>query len=426
MKTVIQNGRIIDPKNQLDQVGSIYISDGRIISTLDQPKGFQADQVIDASNAIVTPGFIDLYADLRQPGFEHKGTIATETMAAAANGFTHTVCPPNTLPVVDHAAAANLIKETAAHQGHTYVFPLGALTQGLKGEQLSEMHALNDAGCVGFSNSQQPVKETRTLRRCLEYAATFELPVFFIAEDASLAADGCVNQGPISTRLGLIGIPEMAETVEVAKIILLSEQVGVRVHFSQITTARSLTLIEQAKKDGLPITADVALHQLLFTEDAVNNFNSQFHVRPPLRSEADRQALNEGVRNGTIDAICSAHQPHDIAAKMAPFPETDPGMSTLDSFLPILLTLHHQEDIPLNTLIAAMTTKPASIVQQDLGHLSPGAEANITLFDLSEQWQLSEQGLHSRGKNNPFIGSNLQGRTLATLRKGKLTYQKAE
>lgn len=422
MNILIQGGRVIDPANGIDTLADVCIADGRITAVGAAPTGFHVERVIDARNRIVCPGLVDLHARLREPGFEHKGTVASETRAAARAGITTLCCPPDTHPVVDTPAAAQLIARLAREEGKARVLPLGALTQGLKGEQLAEMAALHEAGCIALSNARRPVTNTLVMRRALEYAATLNLTVFLYPEDPWLAG-GCVHEGVVGARLGLPGIPECAEVIGLARDLRLVEQSGVRAHFCQLSSAGAVELIAEARARGLPVSADVAAHQLYLTEMDVGSFNSLCHVRPPLRTQRDRDALRAGIASGAISAVCSDHQPHDADAKLAPFPATEPGASTLETLLPLVLRLADEGVLRLSDAIARVTCEPARILGHDSGTLAVGASADVCVFDPEHWWTVSEQTLTSRGKNSPFLGWEFKGRVTHTLLAGKVVYE---
>ncbi len=418
----IINGRIIDPANQLDQTSNIYISNGRIIAIGDCPQDFNADQTIDAKDHWVIPGLVDLSARLREPGLEFKADITSESIAAASAGITTLCIPPDTDPVIDEPAVVELIHRKADNAGHTNVVTLGALTAGLKGEYLSEMAALKSAGCVGLSNGRQTIQNALILRRAFEYAASQDITLFIEANDPWLSNHGCAHEGAIATRLGLSSIPVAAETAAIAHNLELIAETGVRVHFCRLSSARSIELINQAKNAGLKISADVAAHQLHLNEMDISSFNSHCHVLPPLRSQRDMEALCRGVANGTINAICSDHQPHDIDAKLAPFPSTEPGISALETLLPLTLKLVDLGKLELNRAIASLTSEPAHILGIDVGQLSINAAANICIIDPNKEWLLEEKDILSRGKNSPFLGWGFKGKVSHTLVDGDLVY----
>jgi dihydroorotase len=339
VKLSILGARVIDPSSGLDQITDIHVEACKIVALGAAPAGFTAVETINANGLVAAPGLVDLNVALREPGYSRKGSIASETRAAAAGGVTSLCCPPKTKPVLDTSAVAELILDRAREAGNTKVFPIGALSKGLDGEQLAELVALRDAGCVAFGNGLESFRNTRTLCRALEYAATFDLTVIFNSQDHDLADGGLAHEGAVASFLGLPGIPETAETVALARDLLLVEQTGVRAHFSQLTSARGVALIAQAQARGLKVTADVALYQLILTDEALIDFSSLYHVQPPLRTRADRDGLREAVKSGVISAISSHHQPHERDAKLAPFGATEPGISSVELLLPLAITL---------------------------------------------------------------------------------------
>lgn len=421
MHILIQGGRVIDPAHQFDAVTDVFVAVGRIAGLGQRPAGFKAERVIDASGHIVCPGLIDLCARLREPGLEHKATIASETRAAAAGGITTLVCPPDTDPVIDEPAVVELIRRRAKAAGHARVLTLGALTHRLRGERLAEMAALKEAGCVGVGDGGRPITNTRVLRRALEYAATFDLTVFLTPLDPELG-HGLAHEGQISTRLGLPGILAAAETGIIARDLELIRDIGVRVHFGRLSCARSVELVAQAQAEGLPVSADAAIHHLHLTENDLLGFDSECHVQPPLRSQRDRDALRAGLSNGTLGALCSDHQPHESDAKCGPLGDTEPGISGLDTLLALSLRLARDHAWPLSTLIERLSWGPARILGLANGHLGIGAPADLCIFDPDASWRLVASDLRSRGQNNPFIGWELQGRVTHTLFDGELVY----
>lgn len=422
MGIVIRGGRIIDPANRLDKVTDLYLDNGRIAAIGTAPDGFSEDEIIDAGGQIVTPGLVDLQARLREPGEKHKGSIVSETAAAAAAGITTLCCPPDTQPVIDTPAVAEQIRHRATAAGLANVLPIGALTQGLEGEQLAAMQALSSAGCVVMGNARHAIHSTLVQRRALEYAATLGLTVFINAEDPWLGADGCVHEGPISTRLGLPGIPECAEVIAVGRDLMLIEQTGIRAHFGQLSSARAVAMITEARSKGLPVSADVSAHQLFLTEMDVSDYNSLCHVRPPLRSQRDRDGLRQALGSGVISAICSDHQPHDRDAKLSPFAVTEPGISALETLLPLTLRLVDEGVMGLSDAIARLTWQPAGILGIEAGRLSVGSPADICIFDPQQHWSVSEETLVSAGKNTPFLGWELHGRVTRTLLAGRTVF----
>lgn len=423
MRTAICGGRLIDPAHRIDTLSDVFIAEGQIVGIGRPPEGFVADRMIDARRQIVCPGLIDLCARLREPGYEHKATIASETRAAAAAGITTLVCPPDTDPVIDEPAVVELIRRRAKATGKARVLALGALTHHLGGERLAEMAALKEAGCVGISDGGYPVSNTLVLRRALEYAATFDLTVFLTPLDGQLAS-GIAHEGPIATRMGLPGIPAAAETGALARDLELIRDMGVRVHFGRLACARSVELIARAQADGLAVTADVAIHQLHLTELDLAGFDSRCHVRPPLRRAQDRDALRAGLVSGVITAICSDHQPHEPDAKQAPFGDTEPGISGLDTLLALSLRLADDDALPLPVVLERLTCGPARILGLDYGQLQTGAVADLCVFDPTLAWQATPPMWHSHGQNSPFLGWELQGQVTHTLLAGQVVYER--
>jgi dihydroorotase len=423
MRIKISSGRIIDPANNIDQTGDLFIDEGLVAGIGKSPKGFKAEHEIDATDQIVCPGLIDLCARLREPGEEHKATIASETTAAIASGITSICCPPDTIPVIDTPAVAELIFQRASNSQKSKVFPLGALTHGLKGKTLAEMDALKSAGCIGVSNAYTPIVDTEVLRRALEYAVTCGITVHLYCEDDYLRNNGVAHEGPVSTRLGLPAIPETAETIAVSRALLLVEQTGARVHFCRISTARSIDLLAEAKARGLDITADVGIAHLHLTDMDISSFNTDCYVLPPLRSQRDKEGLRTGLANGTITAICSDHQPHESDAKSAPFSMTEPGASTIEMLLPLTLQLVRDKNLTLQQAVAALTSAPAKIAGLDTGNLSIGSGADICIFDPELSWTVETDALLSAGKNTPFASWEMTGKVTHTLVDGNIIYQ---
>jgi dihydroorotase len=421
----IRNGRLIDPANRVDRECDLHLRNGRVLAVGPAPPGFRAEREIEAGGQVVCPGLIDLCAHLREPGLEHKATIASETAAAAASGITTLCCPPDTLPYNDTPAVTELIRRKAQQSGRVRVLPLGALTQGLKGEQLSEMAALKRAGCVALSNGQTPISNTLILRRALEYAATFGLIAFLSPEDPQLRDQGCVHEGRVGTRLGLPGIPEAAETVAVARDLALAEQTGAAIHFRGLSTGKGARMLQHALRQQQPVSADVSAHQLHLSEIDLDGFDSNCHVSPPLRTTEDRQALRKAVSEGTIAAICSDHQPHEPDAKASPFPSTAPGISALETLLPLTLKLVDDGVLGLDTAIARLTAGPANILGLPLGRLEVGASADVCIFDPRAYWILSADRMRSQGHNTPFLGWELSGRVTHTILEGRLVFAAA-
>ena len=421
---LIKNGHLIDPANNIDRQADIRISEGSI-TAIEQANTLSPgadEQLIDATELTVIPGLVDCCARLREPGLENKATIGSETIAATKAGITTLCCPPDTDPVVDEPAVVELIHQKAANSGHSHVVTLGALTAGLHGEHLSEMNALKQAGCVGLSNCRKPVQNSLILKRAFAYAATFDMRVFIEPDEHWLSIGGCAHEGKIATRLGLKGIPVSAETIAITRALELVAETGVSAHFGRLSSAQGAELIARAKNEQLPVTADVSAHQLYLTEQDISSFNSACHVIPPLRTQRDMEALRNAVANDTIDAICSDHQPHNLDAKQAPFASTEAGISSLETLLPLCLRLSQQTSSGLAALVDKITNSPARILGIDAGTLSLGANADICIFDMSEDWQLDAESIHSHGKNTPFYGWNFEGKVIHTIVDGKLLF----
>jgi dihydroorotase len=414
MSILIENARVIDPASGLDAVTPVCIQGSEILALGTIPNDFEPRRRIDASGRWLFPGIIDLSAHLREPGEEHKATIASETQAAARGGVTTVVMPPDTAPPIDSPAEVELISRRAEQACGVRVLTLGALTRALNGEQLAEMAALKRAGVVGVSNARHPLASPLVLRRAMEYAATFGLMVSLSAQDAALAGSGCVHEGAVSTRLGLPGIPEAAETAALGSILALVEQIGARVHVNRLSTRRGAEMIAKARADGLPVSADVAAHQLFLTEVDVAEFNPLCHVLPPLRAQRDREGLREAVARGEIGAICSDHQPHEIDSKLGPFAETKPGISGLETLLPLTLRLVEEGLMPLSAALARVTIGPAAILGLRSGQLAPGTPADFVLFDPEALTEITLDSWLSAGTNSPFIGWTFSGRVVET------------
>ena len=423
MKIEILNGHLVDPKNKIDKAANLYLAEGKVVAVEKEPNEWKADKTIDASNKLVLPGLVELSASLREPGQEHKATIKSETHAAVAAGVTSLVCLPNTDPVVDSPAQVELIDQLSQDSGVCSVYVIGALTTGLQGECLSEMAALKAAGCVGVTNLLQPIKNTLILRRAMEYAASQELTIFTYPLDHMLANNGCVHEGLTSSRLGLPGIPSAAETAAVAFQLALIEELNVRAHFCRITTQRAISMISRARYDKSPVSADISILHLFLTDQDVNDFDSLCNNLPPYRSQEDRNGLREALKSGSISAICADHQPHEIEAKLAPFQSTEPGSSTIETLLPLVLKLVNEKVIDLSDAVHLISQGPADIIGISAGNLNVGSHADVCIVDPNLTWTLSSDTLRSRGKNSPLLGDKLKGRVTHTLHRGKLEFE---
>jgi len=421
-KLCLKNGHVIDPASGIDKKIDVWINGRKIAGVGKKPAGFDSLDVIDCGGLWVMPGLVDLAARLREPGAEHKAGIRSETKAAAASGITTLCCPPDTAPPVDTPAVAELIHHHGDEAGNAHVRVLAALTRSLAGSDITAMAALKRAGCVGVSNARWPMASAMVMRRAMLYARTFDLTVFIEPEDHSLTADGCVHEGRVSARLGIPGIPESAELAAVGQMLPLIRETGVRAHFGRLSCARSVELIARAKAEGLPVTADVAAHQLFLTELDCAGFDANTHVRPPFRTDEDRDALRQGVADGVIDAVCSDHQPHDEESKLAPFPSTAPGVSALESLLPLCLRLVEENILDRLEVVRRLTATPASVLSDPAGSLGEGAPADICIVDPKEVWRLDPNEMISRGHNTPFGGWEFTGRVARTILNGKTVF----
>ena len=420
MSLLIRQARVLDTQQNLDKVLDVYIADGKIAAMGDKLQQ-DAQHTLNAEGKLLVPGLTDLLGYLRQPGNAQKGTIESETKAAASAGFTTILPSPDTQPATDTTAVLELVQDRAEAAGFCDVACVAALTQGLESTHLSNIVGLSKAGAIAFSNAGRDITSNTILMRSYEYAATFGAKIFIQAQDAALA-NGHMHEGALATRLGLNGIPVIAETLSISRHLQFIEHTGVSAHFQQISSAKGVELIRDAKARGLDISADVDLAHLCYTEEQLQGYASQYHVLPPLRSEDDRQALLAGVADGTLDAIVSAHQPHEAAAKCAPFADTATGMAMYDTFMPLLLSLEGQADLTLSQLIDAVTTGATEAADLESPIIEEGAPAYLCLIDPDIQWQLNQDTQQSLGANQSLIDSTLTGRTVLTIRGGVVTW----
>ncbi len=423
MKIHIKNGHLIDPKNNIDAKQDVFIVAGKIAGIGKVPDGFVANQTIDATDLVVTPGFVDLSARLREPGSEYQATLNSELLAAAAGGVTSLACPPDTSPVLDEPGLVEMLKHRAKQLSLAHVYPLGALTRQLEGKLLTEMHALNAAGCVGFSQADIAITDTQVLWRAFEYAATFGYTLFLRAEDYYLAKNGVAHDGEVASRLGLKGIPAAAEALSIASILRIAQETKTRIHLCRLSSAEGVEQVRAAKKQGQAVTADVSAQHLHLTDHDIGYFNSHANLKPPLRSQRDKAALNQGLKDGTIDAICSDHTPVNDDAKLLPFAEAEAGASCLELLLPLSLKWARDNKASLTDAIAAITAQPAHILGITGGHLSLYADADITIFNPYTEWKVAANTLISQGKNTPFLGNTMLGKVHFTLLHGQITHQ---
>jgi dihydroorotase len=423
MKIHIKNGRVIDPISQLDSQLDVYIGAGKILALGNAPAGFVANQTIDASNLIVCPGLVDLSARLREPGEEYKATLVSELQAAVAGGVTSLACPPDTDPVLDEPGLVKMLKHRAKQLNLAHVYPLGALTRQLQGTVLAEMGELREAGCVGFSQANMAITDTQVLWRAMEYAATFGYTLFLYAEDAFLAKDGVAHDGEVASRLGLKGIPSAAEALALASLLRIAKETGAKLHISRLSTAEGVNMIREAKKQGLSISCDVSANHVHLTEHDLAYFDTNCHLKPPLRSQRDQAAISAGLKDGTIDAICSDHTPVDDDGKLAPFAEAEIGASGLELLLTLTLKWANQEKISLIQALGLISASSAKILGIPAGQLSVNSDADICVFDPSLYWKVEAGNLKSQGKNSPFNGLELAGKVKYTIVNGQLVYQ---
>jgi dihydroorotase len=419
----IRNGRVIDPASGMDRVASVYIGDGAIVGVGEAPAGWRADRTFDAAGRVVAPGLVDLAARLREPGLEHKATLESELDAAIAGGVTSLACPPDTDPPLDEPGLVEMLKHRARLINRAHVYPVGALTVGLAGTTLTEMGELAEAGCVAFSQADTALVDTQVLLRAMQYAATFGHAVWLRPQDPHLARGGVAHEGEVATRLGLPAIPAMAETVALSTIFALVRDTRVRVHVCRLSTAEGVALVAAAKRDGLPVTCDVAVHHLHLCDVDIGWFDSMAHLVPPLRGARDRAALRAGVADGTIDAVCSDHAPVDDDAKQLPFGEAEPGATGLELLLPLTLKWAREEQVELAAALARITSRPARVLGIAGGTLAVGAPADLCIFDQERAWRVTPDALRSQGRNTPFAGYELVGKTTCTIVGGQVVYE---
>ncbi|NHZ38827.1 dihydroorotase [Massilia aquatica] len=430
----IKNGRLIDPANGIDTVTDLYIIDGKVASVGSAPAGFNAGNSIDATGLVVAPGLVDLSARLREPGYEYKATLKSEMQAAMQGGVTSLICPPDTDPVLDEPGLVEMLKHRASKLRQANVHPLGALTMGLKGKALTEMMELTEAGCIGFSQAEEVIEDTTVLLRAMQYAKTFGFTVWVRPQDAHIGRGGIAHSGPLASRLGLAGVPVMSETIALHTVFELVRATGARVHLCRMSSAAGLELVKAAKKEGLPITCDVAVHHVHMTDADIGFFDSNARVTPPFRSQRDRDAIRAALYDGTIDAICSDHTPVDDDEKLLPFGEASPGATGLELLLSLAIKwaddyagMQHgaaASSTPLARAIAKITIDAARIAGLEVGQLAPGAPADVVVFDPAARWTVAASALASQGKHTPFLGYELAGQVKATIVGGRIAFQR--
>ena len=423
MKIEIRNGRLIDPKHGVDRKASLYVAAGKVAAVGEPPAGWHANRVLDAAGLVVCPGLIDLSARLREPGFEYKATLESEVAAAIAGGVTSLACPPDTDPPLDEPGLVEMLKHRARSLNQAHVYPIGALTVGLNGDTITEMGELAHAGCIAFSQADAALADTQVLLRALQYAATFGYRVWLRPQDIHLARGGVAHDGEVATRLGLPAIPAFAETIALDTIFELVRATGVRVHLARLSTHDGVARVRAAKKAGLPVTCDVAIHHVHLCDVDIGWFNAHCHLIPPLRGTRDRAALRVGLVDGTVDLICSDHTPVDDDAKQLPFAEAEPGATALELLLPLTLKWAREEKLPLSAALDRITAAPARVLGLDAGHLAPGADADVCVFDPELHWVVEPSALRSQGKNTPFLGLELSGKVRYTLVGGQVVHE---
>lgn len=437
MSLLIRNGRLIDPSQGIDGLGDIRLEKGKIVAVSVRDdgsppgqgkKGRESDvrgrapdmKIIDATGLVVVPGLIDMHVHLREPGFEHKETIKTGTLAAVKGGFTTVCCMPNTSPVNDNASVTEFIQRKASQEGYCSVLPIGAVTKGQRGEELAEMGAMRKEGCIAFSDDGHPVMHSLVMRRALEYSRAFGVPIISHAEDLTLSEGGVMNEGLLSLTLGLRGSPAAAEEIMIFRDIVLAELTGGRLHIAHVSTKGSVEIIRSAKQRGVRVTAETCPHYFSITEEAVAGYDTDAKVNPPLRTSADREAIAEGLRDGTIDVIASDHAPHHRDEKLREFDLAPSGISGLETSLGLSMRLVEGRILTFGQLIEKMALNPAKILQLDSGTLRIGSDADLTIIDPSREVVVDPESFISKGKNTPFKGWRLKGVAAYTIVKGKL------
>lgn len=429
MKILIKNGRVISPASNLDALADVAVAAGRVVAIGAGTQGFVPNRVIDARGCVVAPGLVDLAARLREPGHEHEGMLESEMAAAVAGGVTSLVCPPDTDPVLDEPGLVAMLKFRAEKLHQARVYPLGALTRGLRGEALTEMVQLTEAGCIGFGQADVPLTDTLVLQRALQYAATFGYAVWLRPQDAHLAR-GVAASGALATRMGLAGVPVIAETIAIHTLTELMKATGARVHLCRLSSAAGVALVRQARADGLPLTCDVSINSLHLIDTDIGYFDSRARLNPPLRQQRDRDALREGLADGTIDALVSDHTPVDEDAKTLPFAEAEPGATGLELLLGLALKWGQESGVGLTRSLAVLTSEPARVLgsalgtlQASLGQVVEGGVADLCVFDPQAERAVEPSELRSQGRHTPFAGHALPGRVTCTLVGGQIAFE---
>jgi len=427
MRLHIKNGRVIDPANNIDASHDAFIADGKIASVGKAPDGFGADQTIDASGLIISPGLVDLSVRLREPGYEYKATLESELQSALAGGVTSLLCPPDTDPVLDEPGLVEMLVHRARLMNQSHVYPLGALTVGLKGRELTEMAELTEAGCVGFAQAEEPIEDTTVLMRAMQYAQTYGYTVWLRPQDPHLGKGGTAHSGPLASRLGLSGVPVMSETIALHTIFELMRSTGARVHLCRLSSSDGIALVRAAKAEGLRVSCDVGAHHVHLTDHDIGFFDPNARLSPPLRSQRDRDAIREALADGTVDAICSDHTPVDDDEKLLPFGEASPGATGLELLLSLSLKWaedHLKSKEGLSKAIARITCDAARVAGIDAGKLSVGSIADVCIVDPNARWKVEASAIVSQGKHTPFLGYELQGQVRHTIVSGRVAYSR--
>jgi len=422
---LIKGGRIIDPSQGIDGKGNVLIENGKIKSYPKTTKKYENDldvKVIDAKGNIVSPGLVDIHVHLREPGFEHKETIRTGCESAAAGGFTSIVCMPNTNPVNDNASVTEYILLKARTEGIVNVFPIGAITKGELGETLAQIGEMYQAGCVGVSDDGMPVMNSKVMRHAMEYVQAFDIPVLSHAEDKDLSGSGVMNEGEVSTQLGLAGIPCASEDVMVSRDITVAELTGSHLHICHVSTAGSVRLIRAAKKRGVKVTAEVTPHHFTLTDEAVGRYDTNAKMNPPLRGKKDREAVIEGLKDGTLDAIATDHAPHSEDEKKVEFDLAPFGIVGLETALPLSLKLVEDGALTINQMISKLTNSPSDVLNLGKGTLKIGDDADVVIFNPDQEITIDREEFHSKSKNSPFDGWKLKGKVNYTIVNGEIVY----
>ncbi len=420
---LVANARLLDPATGLDARGGLLVLDGRVADLgPGVASGPDGAEVVDAGGMCLAPGLVDMRVRLGEPGAEHKERIETGALAAAAGGVTTVAVLPDTDPPIDDPAMVEFVARRARQVRLVKVHPYAAVTKGCRGGELAEIGLLKAAGAVAFTDGERAVASARVMRRALAYASSFDALIVQHPEEPTLAEGGAMNEGAIASRLGLAGIPAAAEVVMVERDLRLVELTGGRLHFAHVSTAAAVGAIRRAKDAGLRVTCDASPHHLLLNELEVEGYRTYAKVSPPLRAEEDRRALVEALRDGTIDAVASDHNPQDQDSKRLPFAQAEPGVIGVETMLPVLLTLHHEGTVGLLDLLRALTCAPAGILGLEAGRLRPGAPADLVLFDPEAPWKITEQGLRSLAKNTAFEGRLVQGRVIRTVVDGRTIF----